>query len=180
MRPVNKGHAIKEKEFLHIIFTNFTNGFEFTRIELVRIEIYTNCTNFFELHKFIMHEFKWHEYHEWMRIYTNWILQEFFELQNSICDFGCRIFSIWRYANSIHSWKFVSIRAIRVNLPEAAIGQMIINHASGLHVGVANSGAEKFEAASFHVLADGVGYGRARGYFIAIIDNWFTARHEAV
>ena len=36
---------------------------------------------------------------------------------------------------------------------------MIIHHARCLHVGITNGTAEKFEAALFHVLTDGIRYG---------------------
>ena len=57
---------------------------------------------------------------------------------------------------------------------------MIINHARCLHVGIANGGAKKLEAAFFHVLADGVGNGcTCRRYSRKIIDR-LAIGHKAV
>lgn len=47
-----------------------------------------------------------------------------------------------------------------------AIGGVIVDHADGLHKGVADGGADEFEAALFHVLAHRVGLLGLRGYFL--------------
>ena len=57
---------------------------------------------------------------------------------------------------------------------------MVVYHAGGLHVGVANGGAEEFKAALFHVFTDGVGNGGAGHYLFGMIDNGFAAGHKAV
>jgi len=57
---------------------------------------------------------------------------------------------------------------------------MIIHHAGGLHVGIANGGAEEFEAALFHVLADSVGYGGACGEDTVFVVDRLAVRHKAV
>ena len=57
---------------------------------------------------------------------------------------------------------------------------MIIHHAGGLHVGVADGGHEALEATLFHVLADGVGNGGAGWQFVAMIDNGLASGHKAV
>ena len=57
---------------------------------------------------------------------------------------------------------------------------MIIHHPGGLHVGIANGAAKKFEAPFFHVLANGIGDGRACGGDARIVVNRFTIRHKAV
>jgi hypothetical protein len=36
---------------------------------------------------------------------------------------------------------------------------MVVDHADGLHVGIADRGAEKFESPFFHVFADRIGDG---------------------
>ena len=57
---------------------------------------------------------------------------------------------------------------------------MVIHHAGGLHVGIANGGAEEFETTFFHVLADGIGYrGAGRENTVCVVD-WFTIGHKAV
>jgi len=86
------------------------------------------------------------------------------------------------YRNSIVklSCKFEPIRAIRVNLLETAIRQMIIYHTGSLHVGVTYGRAEKLEAAFFHILADGVGDGGTCGYCGGVINNRFAIGHKAV
>ena len=57
---------------------------------------------------------------------------------------------------------------------------MVIHHAGGLHVGIANGGAEEFEATLFHVLADGIGYGSAGGRYACMIVNRLAVGHKAV
>ena len=57
---------------------------------------------------------------------------------------------------------------------------MVIYHAGGLHVGIANGGAEKFEAALFHVLANSIGYWGTGGENTVCVINWLAIGHKAV
>ena len=44
-------------------------------------------------------------------------------------------------------------------------GEVVVDHAGGLHVGVDDGGADEVEAAVFEVFAEGVGEGGAGGDF---------------
>lgn len=61
-------------------------------------------------------------------------------------------------------------------MPEAG-DQVVVHHAHGLHVGIANGGAEKAKALLFHVLADDVGQ-RCSGWAFAqacpMVLNWLA------
>ncbi len=46
-----------------------------------------------------------------------------------------------------------------------AAGQMIVDHADGLHVGIENGAAQKPEAQLFHLAGDGIGERRVGGHF---------------
>src|SRR5579871_6042316 len=47
-----------------------------------------------------------------------------------------------------------------------AIDGMVVDHAGGLHHGVADGGTDKFETALEEILAEGIGLRRARGDFL--------------
>ena len=55
---------------------------------------------------------------------------------------------------------------------------MIVDHPCGLHQGVADRGADKFESASQQIAAHRVGFGSARGYVSQpspVILDWLAA-----
>ena len=57
---------------------------------------------------------------------------------------------------------------------------MVVYHAGGLHVGVANGGTEKFEAALFHILTYRIGYGSACGNYVGMINDRLAIWHKAI
>ena len=57
---------------------------------------------------------------------------------------------------------------------------MVIDHARSLHVGVTDSGTEKFETPLFHILANGVGYRCTGRKVVAMIHDGLTIGHKAV
>jgi len=57
---------------------------------------------------------------------------------------------------------------------------MVIHHAGSLHVGITDCRSKKFEAAFFHILADGIGDRCAcRGAAAGVVDR-LTIGHKAV
>src|SRR4030066_2424088 len=61
-------------------------------------------------------------------------------------------------------WRSTHARILPANLVMAeTVEQMGVHHAGGLHVGVADGGADELEAARLEILAQGVGLRRAGG-----------------
>lgn len=57
---------------------------------------------------------------------------------------------------------------------------MVVDHADGLHVGVADGGAEEFEPPFFHVFTDRIGDGRTGKNFRGVVDDGLPVRHKAI
>src|ERR1700756_4995050 len=63
---------------------------------------------------------------------------------------------------------------------KTTVGQMIIHHTNGLHVGVGDRRAEKCKAPFLHVLTNGIRYGRTCRYVVSVVDDRLMIGHKAV
>ena len=78
---------------------------------------------------------------------------------------------VWRGALIDDSWLFRELVVPRAG------DEVVIDHAGGLHKGVADSGADECEAAFFERLAHGVGLGRRCGNLLdgsPMVHDWFV------